>query len=123
MSKEEKKSNYFSESELACKCGRKECDAAPFSSKLLGIMNSIREEYGKPIIVTSARRCAEHNEKVMGKPNSKHLLGEAIDIKMTMEDLVPFLALVSDKGIRGVGIANGWLHLDIRKGRYRSWFY
>lgn len=114
---------YFSQQELACRCEYEDCDAKPFSLLLLEIMNSLRRDYGKPIYVTSARRCKKHNQDVGGSPKSQHLQGKAIDIIMPEEDMYEFIVNCNAYGIRAIGIGPGWMHLDIRNGTPTSWVY
>ncbi len=47
---------------------------------LLGIINKIRTEWGKPLIVTSGYRDPETNIRCGGSPRSSHLSCEAIDL-------------------------------------------
>ena len=42
------------------------------SEDLILILESIRNELGKPVVITSGYRTEAHNEKVGGKPNSPH---------------------------------------------------
>lgn len=44
------------------------------------VLDPLREEYGKPIYVTSGYRCAVINKAVGGVTGSQHLRGEAADI-------------------------------------------
>lgn len=72
---------HFTPEEFRCKCGRPDCDALPAVQKtLLDRLEVIRDEYGKPMIVTSGLRCAYWNTLKGGKPNSSHLTGYAADI-------------------------------------------
>ena len=50
------------------------------SEDLILILESVRNELGKPVVITSGYRTPAHNEKVGGKPNSSHLKGLAADI-------------------------------------------
>lgn len=43
-------------------------------------LDLIREEYGKPITVSSGYRCKTLNRLVGGKENSQHINGEAADL-------------------------------------------
>lgn len=47
---------------------------------IVNILDPLREEYGKPIIVNSGYRCPELNKAVGGAKNSHHLTGYAADI-------------------------------------------
>ena len=47
---------------------------------IVNILDPLREEYGKPIIVNSGYRCPELNKAVDGAKNSHHLTGYAADI-------------------------------------------
>lgn len=53
--------------------------------KLIKLVNEIleplRKEYGKPIIVTSGFRCSRLNFLVGGSKTSQHMKAEAVDIK------------------------------------------
>ena len=68
--------NYFSDSELNCRCG---CGMT-ITKPLLDKLNKARELAGVPFAVTSGARCKEHNRKVGGTPNSAHTRGMAVDI-------------------------------------------
>ena len=116
-------SKYFLPRELNCRCKRKSCDAKQMDSKFLLILDSIREEYGDSIIVNSGVRCIYHNKRIGGSPKSQHLLGKAVDVNMHPKDLDRFLNICRDNGIKGVGIGNGWLHIDIRDGEEITWVY
>ena len=71
----------FTMSELKCKCGGRYCNGYPtgFSYELLGQLQQIRNHFGKPVMITSAVRCKQHNKNVGGISNSKHLEGKAVD--------------------------------------------
>ena len=45
-------------------------------------LDRARDVAGVPFIITSAYRCEQHNKNVGGKPNSAHLRGYAVDIKI-----------------------------------------
>ena len=85
------------------------------SARLVEICGELRGD--TPLIVTSAYRTPEHNEKVGGAKNSYHIRGEAVDLKPTMgglEELFILTASLSDVG--GLGIyETGIIHIDLRK--------
>ena len=84
------------------------------SEDLILILESIRNELGKPVIITSGYRTEAHNEKVGGKPNSSHLKGLAADI--ACKDSKYRFELVRElmeHGIDRIGIGNTFIHVDI----------
>jgi len=84
------------------------------SKNLISILDNIREELGKPIVVTSGFRTPAHNEKVGGKPNSSHLKGLAVDI--ACEDSRYRFELVRElleHGVDRIGIGDTFIHADI----------
>ncbi len=76
-------SAHFKKAEFACECGGRYCNGYPggdTSAKLLGILESLRSYYGKPITVTSGQRCPTYNRQIGGISNSAHIYGKAADI-------------------------------------------
>jgi len=107
-------SKHFRREEFACKCG---CGFNTVDTELLEILERIREEFGKPVIITSACRCEAHNERVGGSSASQHKLGRAADIivkGVDPEDVAAWLNMVSDGG---VGTYSTFTHVDSRSGR------
>jgi zinc D-Ala-D-Ala carboxypeptidase len=72
----------FSPQEFACKCGKCGKGFAEMQPTLLSKLNQARQLAGVPFVITSAYRCEEHNRRVGGTPNSAHLRGYAVDIKI-----------------------------------------
>lgn len=68
---------HFKQNEFNCKCG---CGLNNMDLKVVKIADEIREHFGQPCIVNSGTRCTNHNKKVGGVSNSRHLKGKAIDI-------------------------------------------
>ena len=73
---------WFKEKEFACKCCGQLPPLARENVKALVdfILDPVREQLGKPIVVNSGYRCERHNKDVGGVRNSQHLRGEAADI-------------------------------------------
>lgn len=78
---------YFSLEEILAKNDRSELfdliqDPAKVANmqSLLCILDYLREEFGKPIIINSFYRASAHNFLVGGVKTSKHLIGAAVDI-------------------------------------------
>ena len=116
---------YFDTREFASPDGAE----SPFgeqvvSPKLLDLLNKLRDEYGKPLVVNSGYRSAEHNAKVGVVPNSQHVLGLAADIRPLSENMadLPKLQRMAHKlnSIGGVGYYNTFVHIDVR-GKIARW--
>lgn len=71
---------YFDKKEFTCKCG---CKENRMDKDFLLKLDKARFLSDTPYIITSGFRCKEHNLKVGGIPNSAHLVGLAVDIKVT----------------------------------------
>jgi len=74
-------SPHVNSSELDCKCKNIHCCWTIFSHDLLEKFEELRTSCGnRPLHITSAMRCVDHNFRVGGLKSSKHLLGLAIDV-------------------------------------------
>lgn len=84
-------------------------------------LQELRERIGKPMIVTSAYRCPEHNRRVGGAKASKHLEGHAFDISMVNHDPDAFERLAGECGFVGIGHYpnSNFMHIDL--GPVRRW--
>ena len=84
------------------------------SKELLEILDEVREDYGKPIVITSGYRTEAHNESVGGKKDSSHLKGLAVDVACTTSrDRFELVRLFLEYGITRIGIADTFIHIDI----------
>ena len=70
---------YFKKSDFNCPC----CNKNNIELEVVKIADEIREHFGKPCIVNSGTRCTKHNKEVGGVTNSRHLIGKAMDIKVS----------------------------------------
>ena len=89
-------------------------------------LDKVREEWGKPIIVTSWYRPPEINAAVGGVSNSQHIHGLAADIRPKTGNIYQFQEWL-DNGLwknkaLGYGAARGFVHCDLRNSRIR-WNY
>ena len=101
--------SYFKTKEFRCPC----CKEVRASGYLIHLLNKVRKEYGKPMIINSGYRCEKHNKKIGGSPNSAHMRGLAVDIKCNNSTdryiLLPLLA----ETFKRVGVYDSWIHVDI----------
>lgn len=111
---------YFRREEFACKCGK--CGGFPVepSEKLVRVLDKFREEVGLAVYINSGIRCKAHNAAVGGANDSRHLYGDAADIrcpgKMPSELYNIAVRLLPDGG---VGIYDWGVHVDTRGYRAR----
>lgn len=84
-------------------------------------LQKLRNNLGKPLVVTSAYRSAAHNAKVGGAKNSQHRLGKAFDIVMANHDPTHFESVAKAVGFTGIGHypKSGFMHIDT--GPARRW--
>ena len=94
---------------------------------LISALDKIREQYGKPIIVTSCYRCPELNKAVGGVKSSQHVKGEAADlvgrndnetrkIFETAKALGNFDQLLYEKNSKG----SIWVHISYKASGNRK---
>jgi len=117
---------YFLLREFRCRCQRGiACDAMPMKVPFLLKLDALREDWGKPLSPTSARRCKLRNtsKEVEGAVKSQHLLGNACDFVFSGPEEARTFALLAEKhGFAGIGLGNRLVHIDDRATRAR-WIY
>jgi hypothetical protein len=60
----------FKDEELRCKCG---CGLLKLNRGFRDALEDLRNEFKRPMVLTSAVRCSEHNEAVGGHVKSLHV--------------------------------------------------
>lgn len=93
------------------------------SPKLIELLEKMREEIGKPIIINSGYRTPEYNRKIKGYPESKHMEGIAADIRKIEGLSIDEMAEIAEKvGFDGIGKYDWGIHVDTR-GSSARWDY
>lgn len=117
---------YFSDKELACKCGCGLLPPADFRAKL----ERLRERFGKPLAVTSGARCPAHNAKVSATGATGPHTKRAVDLAVRGGDALRLLDLALEQGFTGIGVqqkgASRFIHLDDlpdEPGQPRPWIW
>jgi uncharacterized protein YcbK (DUF882 family) len=69
----------FTPDEFSCNCG---CGGgfSDMDAEFLDMLDNARDHAGIPFRLSSAYRCARHNEAVGGVEDSAHVSGHAVDI-------------------------------------------
>lgn len=103
---------YFKKSEFRCRCG---CGSDSMDKTLIQTADKVRAHFGKPMEVTSGRRCASHNAKVGGVSNSRHLSGRAMDFCVVGKTAAQVLDYVKQlPEIRYAYAIDGtYVHMDV----------
>jgi uncharacterized protein YcbK (DUF882 family) len=118
--------DHFDASEFECPCG---CELQRIEDRLIirleQLHKNLETRYPSQkvaIHINSGYRCISHNQKVGGKPDSQHLIGNAADIvckvdnKLCIEEALKF---IEGLGFMGIGKYDTFTHVDVRRDKAR----
>ena len=111
-------SRNFSSHEFTCSCS---CGLSSVNPALVEILQDLRDHFKATVKVTSGLRCESLNERVGGSPTSKHMSGDAADIKVAgyrPSDVYDYLD-DNHPDTLGLGLYRSWVHVDVRVNRAR----
>jgi zinc D-Ala-D-Ala carboxypeptidase len=119
---------YFSQAELQCRCG---CEQAKMQPEFMQKLIALREYLNFPLPVTSAYRCAKHNQVVSSTGvNGPHTTGRAVDIAISGEKAFVLMTAAKQFGFTGIGMkqhgphGSRYVHLDdLTIARPMVWTY
>ncbi len=100
--------------ELAGRIAEQRDDLVALRRDLLEGLQRLRDLAGRPVVITSGYRNKSHNDRVGGSPTSRHLTGEAADIKIAGLHPDEVAQLAREAGFTGIGIYKNFLHVDVR---------
>lgn len=110
---------HFKVKEFKCKDGS---ELIVVDSRLVEVLEMIREHYNKPVIINSAYRTPERNSRVGGAKYSYHMMGKAADIQVrgvSSKDVAKVASSLMSMG--GVICYTNFVHIDVRQlERYRK---
>ena len=112
---------YFKpdEDNICCPCPRCVGKREYPTEALMKTADRIREELG-PMVVSSCRRCQEHNDELPGSAkNSRHIIGKAMDFNATKSTPAQIEACLARRKADGeirywYRMNSGWYHFDIQ---------
>ena len=111
-----KLSTNFTVKEFACKDGS---DAVLVAPRLVMVLQSIRSHFGVPVVIHSAYRTPQYNDKVGGVAHSQHCYGTAADITVAGQNPAGVAAyarsIMPDWGGVGIYAKKGFTHIDVRE--------
>lgn len=126
MNPEQQLTKNFKAREYMCKCG---CGIWHVEPLLIEMVQELRDAYGEPLQINSASRCPRHNRSIRGELDSMHLTTErrpcrAVDIHCP-NSVMRFKLLRAglEIGFSGVGIADSYIHLDVRENTKLVFLY
>lgn len=93
---------------------------------IIEMLDTVREEYGKPIRISSGYRTTEYNNKLRGAvANSSHLKGLAVDIHIKNSKERYELLFILMKYFHRIGIGKNFIHVDIDDSKVQGviWTY
>lgn len=101
--------NFFAD-EFECKCG---CGLNNIHPEIVRLLQVIRDEIKRPLVITSGSRCIVHNAKVGGTSTSDHLLGIAVDIDcFNALDRRELVQSALKAGVPTLGINKKFIHIS-----------
>jgi len=87
---------------------------ADLDTKLVDILDKMREECGFPFTITSGYRTVEENKLVGGVAGSAHTKRKSVDISITDNTKrFKIIKFALNNGINRIGVSKDFIHLDI----------
>lgn len=113
-------SKNFKLSEFVCKEGKNEVH---IDMKLIDKLQQLRELLDKPVSIVSGYRSPAYNKLIGGATDSRHMYGDAADIKVTGIAPIDVALAAEGVGFDGIGVYDTWTHVDTRgyKARWGDW--
>jgi len=106
---------HFKLSEFECHDGQHE---VILDGELVERLEALRVMLGVPVTVAAGYRNPVHNANVGGSPNSRHMKGEAADIKVNGVSPLMVARIAEKVGFRGIGVYRHnrqmFTHVDVR---------
>jgi len=88
-------------------------------------MELLRDRMRMPLHPLSGFRCRTYNDSIGATPGSLHTLAMAVDIatppELTDREFMTIAETISEFAMGGIGIYEGYLHLDIRTDGPARW--
>ncbi len=117
----------FSRTEMKCRCG---CGKADMDEGFMDWLQTVRNMYGAPMIISSGYRCPEYNNRISSTGfTGPHTTGKAIDAAVSGRLAHRLVKVATDQGATGIGIKQKgphekrFIHLDTLDGDLRPWIW
>jgi uncharacterized protein YcbK (DUF882 family) len=110
----------FDISEFDCK----ETGENKMCSEFLSRLDLLRDACGFPFVITSGYRSESHSVEIRKDNPGMHTKGIAADIKVVSGwHRYKIVEAAISMGFKGIGVANGFVHVDDRKSQPVMWQY
>lgn len=108
MPKSKQLTEHFNFDELKCPC----CGVLQLDQPFVKLMEKVRRDYGKPMVVNSFYRCDSHNRELGARSTSSHRLGLACDVKCDASGDRYLLVRCLLKYFSRLGLGENFIHFD-----------
>ena len=104
--------NPRTDPKLCCTCGSPDCDKRSVDQITLDSVQLVREDYGRPISITSGGRCSNHpDERRKAKPGD-HQKCKAVDAEYeTVLERNKLMVLAGRHGATRVAFGKNFVHM------------
>lgn len=122
-------SQFFHSVEFRCRCSNVDCTETKIDPLLLDRLDLLRKELNQAVTILGAFRCAKHQQalRAQGKQTavgvSQHELGRAVDLMSEGKTTDELEDAAVKAGFKSIGLARGWIHVDLRDDKERRWKY
>lgn len=127
MQNSSKHFNHKTDPMMACPC----CEKGTLAVSTLMLLETVRDHFGKPVVITSGARCRKHQMEINPEAeNSRHIAEKAngwtadgVDFKVIgikPSVVRTFLGKLPYSNLLGIGKYTTWTHADTR-GRKARW--
>ena len=117
-----KTKNFNPEIDLMLKCSATgKCEIKQWA---LDKLQSIRDDYKKPMVINSGYRDPSHPVEAKKKQGGQHTKGVAFDIAIySSVDAFRLVELAIKHGASGIGVSQSFIHIDFRDSKQVLWTY
>lgn len=110
--------NHFnpnSDPKLLCTCDNILCDKRSVKQDVLNMLECVRLDIDRPMIVTSGGRCKNHPNEIHRRTPADHQKGQGVDIAVSGGyQRAQLVKAGIDAGFNAIGVAKGFVHLGHR---------
>ena len=104
--------NPTDDPKLLCTCGDSRCDHRSVNQETLNKIQLVRNDYGKPMKITSGGRCPYHPNELNKSKAGDHQKQVAVDVEYsTVLERTKLMVLAGRHGATRVAFGNSFIHI------------